>query len=254
MKSMPSYTKRVIESARVDGSQAGEPLRHRIHARVDGGIAYVCPECGRLNFVSRLNWRWPTHKCADCSCRWQVGLTFRRSSVPIRPHAGWVSVKEKGQYTINSFEPPTSIGEPLICGVTGSVQWSCPQCTHVTLGRPVRGLVACKKCALLLAVGIHLWKMVQGMRARVADDWTFGWKFNHVWEEANNRYTEFGAAPGRPRRNPARTESALRGISAPPTSDEWLYGDGAGDDALSAGAGDGRDGSGRVDQSDDGRE
>ena len=234
---MSAADEHAADSATLTTIATREGSPHRFHARVDGGVAYGCGVCGRLNVVRRVNWRWPVHRCDECHTRWRLGLAAFDTLPHPRPRNGWVHPLPPGALYVNTYNNAT--GQPTIGAVTGTVSFACPACRGITTQRPQRNVVTCRHCQHALGLGLRLWRNPIGRRARTPYDWFFPKELiGATYVLAKERQQDLLA--GRPRRRRPRTPS--HGLGSTGHLDPRLDGpDAGGAGGRAVGAGDGTD-------------
>jgi hypothetical protein len=210
----------------------GEPL---LRARPTGAVRYVCPSCGSMEQVAKVNWRTGRRSCDQCKRWYSFGVAFWAAhDVGGATAAPWncLYMGRLGTPTNNRVRPDG--GQAWVGEIRGPLVWQCP-CGARARRSVVKanGTLACPKCAQVWVVGLLVYSPPQGARVTVPTDWLLpgGWdEDSHEDNKAGARraYRRRLGATGRVVETPdgaPPVEAAFRGAGRPVGGDGLLCGD-----------------------------
>jgi hypothetical protein len=148
-----------------------------LHARVLGGVEYVCPHCFRFQKVSVVNHRRPKNRCTNRMCNRQIefGLQFLVGTA-VQDPAPW-----NGRFVPQ--RPVSRVSNAMgdhfkevyeaIAQVVGPIEWWCPDCKARNVGKPTPGgaQVVCSACDNAFQAALILYSALPGAHTMTPVDW-----------------------------------------------------------------------------------
>lgn len=142
----------------------------QVYARPLGWIQYVCPNCGALNAARRVSWRKARTECSYCSRRYRIGMGFRRTITALPPY----NAEYFGRWTGSAANRLAGdCGAQAIGRLSGSVEWTCPDCgvaQTTTLDRA--GGLCCTGCGVQYFTQLLMYKATGGASVVCPSDWS----------------------------------------------------------------------------------
>lgn len=150
-----------------------EPL---LRARPSGAVRFVCPTCGSLEQVAKVQWRTGRKACDQCR-RWvSFGVAFWDAAEATCAPWNCLFMGTLGTPTNNRVRPDG--GQAWVGEIRGPLIWACPcgakaRCSFIK----ANAVLLCDRCRSRWAVGLLVYVPPRGHRLGVPTDWVIpgGW-------------------------------------------------------------------------------